>query len=199
MNIGIDIDDTISETFETLLPYAQKYTIEELGKEANVDLNKPFLNHFYIEKMFDWNTEEATVFWIKYYEEIIKNVNIKKFASEIIKELKEKGNNIYLITARWTARGSKVKEITLKWLKDNNVLYDELFFDAEDKAILIENNKIDIFIDDSYQNCKDVSEKTSAKVYMMNTRVNENFKLENVNRVYSWCELNYLINMKGEI
>ena len=29
MNIGIDIDDTISETFETLLPYAQKYTIED--------------------------------------------------------------------------------------------------------------------------------------------------------------------------
>ena len=27
MNIGIDIDDTISETFEILLPYSQKYTI----------------------------------------------------------------------------------------------------------------------------------------------------------------------------
>ena len=28
MNIGIDIDDTISETFETLLPYAQKCKTE---------------------------------------------------------------------------------------------------------------------------------------------------------------------------
>ena len=36
MNIGIDIDDTISETFETLLPYAQKYTIEALKKESKI-------------------------------------------------------------------------------------------------------------------------------------------------------------------
>ena len=48
------------------------------------------------------------------------------------------------------------------------------------------------------KNCKDVSEKTDAKVYMMNSRVNENFKIENVKRVYSWCELEYLISKKGE-
>ena len=196
MNIGIDIDDTISETFETLIPYAQKYTIEELGRKANVDLNQKFLNHFYIEKMFNWNKDEAMNFWIKYYEEIIENVNIKKFASKIIKKLKEEGNNIYLITARWTMRESKVKEITLKWLNDNNVLYDDLFFDAEDKVTLVKNNKIDIFIDDSYQNCNDVSKKTNTKVFMMNTRVNENFNIKNVKRVYSWCEVEHLINQK---
>ena len=38
MNIGIDIDDTISETFETLLPYAQKYTIEDLKRESKINL-----------------------------------------------------------------------------------------------------------------------------------------------------------------
>ena len=32
MIIGIDIDDTISETYAYLFPYAQKYTIEDLGK-----------------------------------------------------------------------------------------------------------------------------------------------------------------------
>ena len=36
MNIGIDIDDTISETFETLLPYSQKYTIEDLKKKIQI-------------------------------------------------------------------------------------------------------------------------------------------------------------------
>ena len=30
MNIGIDIDDTISETYATLLEYAQKYTIQKI-------------------------------------------------------------------------------------------------------------------------------------------------------------------------
>ena len=197
MNIGIDIDDTISETYETLLPYAQKYTIEELGNDRKVDFNKKFLNHYYIEKMFNWNKEEAMNFWIKYYEEIIENVNIKKFSSDIIKKLKKDGNNIFLITARWAMEKNNVENITKQWLEDYDVKFDKIFFSAEDKVKLVENNNIDIFIDDSYQNCKDVSEKTNAKVYMMNSRVNEKFELKNVTRVYSWCELEYLIN-EGE-
>lgn len=198
MNIGIDIDDTISETFETLLPYAQKYTIEELKRLPDVDMNQNFLDHFYIVKMFNWNKEEAMNFWIKYYEEILRQVNIKKFASDVIKKLKNNGNKIFLITARWSMRGSNIEETTIKWLENNNIEYDALFLNAENKVNLIKDTKIDIFIDDSYQNCKDVSEKTDAKVYMMNSRVNENFKIENVKRVYSWCELEHLISKKGE-
>ena len=198
MNIGIDIDDTISETFETLIPYAQKYTIEELGRDANVDLNQKFLNHNYLEKIFNWNKEESINFWIKYYEEILKQLNIKKFASNVIKKFKENDNKIYLITARWAREDNNVEIITKKWLKEKNIVYDKLFLSAEDKVTLVENNKIDVFIDDSYQNCKDVSERTNAKVYIMNSRVNENFKIPNVKRVYSWCELDYLINMEGE-
>ena len=198
MNIGIDIDDTISETFETLLPYAQKYTIEELKRLPNIDMNQNFLDHFYIVKMFNWNKEEAMNFWIKYYEEILKQVNIKKFASDVIKKLKDNGNKIFLITARWAREDNNVEEITKKWLKDNNIVYDKLILGADNKVNLVKDNKIGIFIDDSYQNCKDVSENTDAKVYMMNTRVNEKFKIENVKRVYSWCELEHLINKKGE-
>ena len=43
MNIGIDIDDTISETFETLLPYAQKYTIEDLKRKSEININQDSL------------------------------------------------------------------------------------------------------------------------------------------------------------
>ena len=193
MNIGIDIDDTISETFETLLPYAQRYTIEELGRKEKIDFNKDYLNHYYVEKMFNWKEEEAMNFWKKYYEEIIEKVNSKAFASEVIGKLKEKGNNIYLITARWSNKDNKVEKITKKWLKEKNIVYDKMFLSAEDKVKLVEENKIDIFIDDSYQNCKDVSEKTNAKVYIMSSRVNEKFKIEGVKRVYSWYEIEDLI------
>ena len=32
MRIGIDIDDTISNTYDILFNYAQKYTIEDIKK-----------------------------------------------------------------------------------------------------------------------------------------------------------------------
>ena len=153
MNIGIDIDDTISETFETLLPYSQKYTIEDLKKESKIDFRADLSNHFYIVYMNNWTENEAINFWKKYYAEILKKVNIKTFAADVINKLREQGHKIYLITARWDMPGDNVKEITRKWLEEKEVKYDELIINASDKAKLVEENKIDIFIDDSFNNC----------------------------------------------
>ena len=175
MNIGIDIDDTISETYATLLEYAQKYTIEELKRS-------PIIKSF--------NTENETArFWKKYYEEIIKKVNIKTFAANIIKELKESGDKIFLITARWNLKDNNIEQITKDWLKENNVKYDKLIINAKEKLKFVKENNIEIFIDDSCRNCKDIEYNSNAKVFIMDTRVNQNLEDEKITRVYSWPHL----------
>ena len=194
MNIGIDIDDTISETFEILLPYSQKYTIEDLNKESKIYIKDEYANHFYIVYMNGWNEKEATDFWSKYYGEILKKVNIKKFASEVINKLKQEGHKIYLITARWDMPNDDILGITKQWLIENNVEYDELIINASDKLQLIKEKNIDIFIDDSFNNCKNIAVNSNAKVYMMTSRVNGSFEDENIKRVYSWPEIYDLIN-----
>ena len=194
MNIGIDIDDTISETFEALLPYSQKYTIEDLKRESNIDINKDYLNHLYIESASGWNDLETKNFWEKYYGDILKEVNIKKFASEVINKLKKNGNKIYLITARWDIPNISTKQITENWLIKNNVMYDKLFMNASDKLQLVKENNIDLFIDDSYKNCKEVSENTNTKVYMMTSMVNKDLEDKTIKRVFSWPEIDNLIN-----
>lgn len=196
MNIGIDIDDTISETFEALLPYAQKYTIEDLKRKSKININQDFLDHFYIVHMNGWNEKEASEFWNKYYGEILREVNIKKFASEVINKLKQEGHKIYLITARWEMPNDNIQEITKQWLKENNVEYDELIINASDKLQLVKEKKIDIFIDDSFNNCKNIAENTSTKVYIMNSKVNENLNHEKLSRVYSWPEVYSLIECR---
>lgn len=197
MNIGIDIDDTISETFETLLPYAQKYTIEDLKRKSEINMNQNFLDHFYIVYMNEWDEEEAKGFWDKYYGEILRKVNIKQFASESINKLKQEGHKIYLITARWDIPNDNIQEITKQWLIENNVEYDELIINASDKLQLIEEKNIDVFIDDSFKNCKNIAENSNTKVYMMTSRVNGSFNHEKITRVYSWPEIYDLINKEG--
>ena len=199
MNIGIDIDDTISETFETLLPYSQKYTIEDLKRKSVINLSGDFLNHFYIVYVNGWNEQEAITFWEKYYAEILRKLNIKKFAAESINKLKQQGHKIYIITARWDMRADNVRGITEQWLKDNNVEYDELITNASDKIKIAKEKAIDIFIDDSFNNCKSIADGTDAKVYLMNTKINEKLNAENIKRVYSWPEIYNLINQKEEI
>ena len=194
MNIGIDIDDTISETFEALLPYSQKYTIEDLKRKSNININGNYTNHLYIENANGWNDTETKNFWKKYYGDILKEVNIKKFASEVINKLKKNGNKIYLITARWDIPNISTKQITENWLIKNNIMYDKLFMNASDKLQLVKENNIDLFIDDSYKNCKKVSENANTKVYMMTSMVNKDLDDKTIKRVFSWPEIDNLIN-----
>jgi len=196
VNIGIDIDDTISDTFETLLPYSQKYTIEDLKRKSKINFSGDLGNHLYIVNMNGWKDQEAIEFWEKYYAEILNELNIKKFASEVINKLKQDGHKIYLITARWEMRADNVKEITLKWLKDNNVQYDEIFLNASDKLKIAKEKNIDIFVDDSFKNCKSIADNTNIKVYMINSRANEDFEDKKIQRVFSWPEIYNLINKK---
>ena len=198
MNIGIDIDDTISETYETLLPYSQKYTIEDLKRKSNISLSGDLSNHLYLVYLNGWNEQEAVDFWEKYYAEILRKVNIKKFAAEIIRRLREEGHKVYLITARWDMRADNVKEITEKWLEENKVEYDELITNASDKLKIVQEKNIDIFVDDSFSNCKSIADATNVKVYLMNTRVNESLNDDSIERVYSWPEVYSLITQKEE-
>ena len=145
MNIGIDIDDTISETFETLLPYSQKYTTQDLKRESKIDLNGNLSDHFYIVYINGWNEKEAIAFWEKYYSEILKKVNIKKFAAETINKLKQEGHKIYLITARWDMEKESVEEITKKIQKGDKLGEVSIYYNddlLEEKEIYLNKESL---------------------------------------------------------
>ena len=72
MIIGFDIDDTITDTFGIMFGCAQKYTIEELKRDAKVDFSKDYSNHNYIKRMHNWSEKETDDFFSKYYKTIIK-------------------------------------------------------------------------------------------------------------------------------
>ena len=166
MNIGIDIDDTISNTHDTLFSYAQKYTAKELKRKLNNPEEIVKRGNGYTARFHQWNIEEENKFWDKYYETILKEVTVKKFAREVIRDLKNHGHKIYLITARFARPTFDIKQVTEMWLKDNQIEFDEIIYEAQDKVKAVKNNNIDIFIDDAVPNCEKVSEagiKTNFK------------------------------------
>ena len=184
MKIGIDIDDTISETYETLFPYAQKYTIEDLGKSGKNEVNQECLTHFYIEAMHKWNEKEDNEFWNKYYKKLITEVNIKTFAKETLEKLHENNKSI-LITARGENENGTIEKLTKDWLKQKEVPYDELILNATDKVKFAKEHNLDLFIDDSFANCKNISE-LGIKTFLMDSRMNKTYHDDKVKRVFSW-------------
>ena len=197
MNIGIDIDDTISNTYEYLFPYAQKYTIEELNKEIK-DVNRNAITHMYISTFHNWTKEQQKEFFIKYYEKIIKQVKPKLYAVDIINKLKEEGHKIYLITARFQMDNFDVESASKNWLKDNNIQYDEFIMNAQDKVIVAKQNNIDIFIDDAIKNCENMAE-AGIKTFIMDSIINLNYQNDKLTRIYSWPHLYQEISNLKEV
>ncbi len=192
MIIGIDIDDTIADTYEVMMSYAAEYTANALKKEPILNQKTNCDNHFYMRDLNDWEEGEDYKFLEEYYEKIIKETKPKTLALKYLTKLHEEGNKIVLITARWEANNFNVREVTENWIKENDVPCDKLIINAENKLIAAKSEDVDVFIDDSYKNCNMVQE-AGIKTYIMDTRVNRGLENESIKRVYSWPHFYYCL------
>lgn len=186
MKYGFDLDDTLADTASVINKYAIKFDKEYLNGNGDLqDINNS-KSYYYFAEGLNWNKENIAKFFEIYYLDILKEVQIKPFVKETINKLKKEKNEVYIITARRKREGEIVEKITNEWLKDNGILYDELFINIKEKSKIVNQLKIDIFIDDSYENCIDVKTNTDAKVYMLSTKYNTGIldkQLERINNI----------------
>jgi len=187
MRIGIDIDDTIADSYEVAFAYAQRYTINELGRSGEIQ-NVVSKHHDYVNKMHNWSKDEEKNFWNKYYREMLPQFKPLTLVAETIQKLKKEGNEIIIVSARWPEEDFNVELATLEWLKSHHIVYDEIVLDASDKAKIAFDKKLDIFIDDSFKNCIELA-NAGVKTYIMETRTNKSLNAENITRVYSWPDI----------
>lgn len=189
MKYGFDLDDTLADTASVINKYAIKFDKEYLngnGKLKDINDSK---SYYYFAEGLNWNKENIARFFEIYYLEILKEIQIKPFVKETINKLKKDENEIYIITARRKREDEIVEKITKDWLKNNGILYDGLFINIKEKSKIVNQLKIDIFIDDSYENCIDVKRNTNAKVYMLSTKYNIGILDKQVERINNIDEL----------
>ena len=193
MNIGIDLDDTIAETADSFLKYAKKFNKD---RKINYKIKQ---KEWDFDKAFGWNEQHIQDFIQEYLEELFIELEPKKDAVEIIKKLKEEGNQIIIITARSVDHVKNVKKKNERWLKKHNINFDKLETDAKNKAIKCEENSIDIFIDDGVYHCESVYNELKIPVLLMDSIYNKGYKNKAIKRVYNWQEIDEEINrIKGE-
>ena len=189
MKIGIDIDDTAFITVNSMIKYADKYDIEELGRKG---INGDFgliKNRYYLKALYCWNDEQKFNFFDMYYKNVLEECILMPNADKVCKKLKEEGDSLYFITARLTnVKNCNTEEITKKTLLDNNIVYDELIVNANDKLEISKEKGIDLFIEDSYETCVEL-EKIGIKSILMTTKMNQNIDSENIKRVYNWAQI----------
>ncbi len=158
MIIGIDIDDTLTDIRDELKKAAIDYA-KKLGKNiTNQDKyveNKNNGNNY--QEIYGFTYEELKYFLKVIQEEITKNAQPREGVINAIKKLRQKGNKIYIITARDKEFHDDPYMLSKNWLDKNNIEYDKIIVNARDKAKICKEEKVDIFIDDQLANCIKVS------------------------------------------
>lgn len=189
MKIGIDIDDTITNSSDVFIEYAKKYNEEN---NIHYDIDNTTLD---TKKSFGWNNQNQIEFAEKYLKKILQTVSSKSDSVEIINKLKKEGHEIYFITARKDKEiNGNIFELTENWLKQNNYEYDLLITESKDKLGACIENSIDVFIDDSYSNCKLINDLMKIHVLLFTTRYNSNVKDDSLIRVKDWVEIYDYLN-----
>jgi len=182
MNIGIDIDDTIVNTYERLLQLiCMKY---DINFNELISKKLPYKEIYNILPNFD--TIRKDLFPI-----MAKCVHLKENVKEVLTKLKCDGHKIIFITARDFDDYSNPYDITINYLERNDIPYDKLFINVKNKGEKCIEEEIDLFIDDNMGNCRDVMD-VGVKTYQFDAIFTSN--VEGATRVYSWNEIYDLIN-----
>ena len=185
MKYAFDLDDTLSDTAPVINEYAKKFDKEFLKGKGKMRKIGNATDYYYFAEALNWNKDNIRDFFKQYYIEIIEKVKVNPFVSETINKLKSENNEIYIITARRKREENVIENITKKWLNKNNIYYDGLYINAKEKVSLVNELNIDFFIDDSYENCKEVLENTKAKVFMVKTEFNKQIKDNKIRNIKS--------------
>ncbi|MDO5561917.1 MAG: hypothetical protein Q4G02_04085 [bacterium] len=182
MIIGIDIDDTICNTTEVAIAMAIRYVGEKnLKLPSKIDGSS-----FLIKDIFHWSDEVSDDFWLKYHDQILSLVTAKPLVQEVLLRLHRAGQQIKFITARHN--NSEIynsKTITESWLKTQNIYYDELICECQEKGEACLKQKVDVFIDDLPANCL-MAAQAGIKTCVFDSVWNQNLADPRITRIYSW-------------
>lgn len=176
MRIGLDIDDTLTDTKKVFKKYAKKYK------------KKHHLQTYSDRKML--SEEDFHKFIKEYGKELYYHAKIKKNASKMIQKWMKEGHEIYFITARNKKDCEKVEIYTKGFLACHHVPFDNIIFNSTNKYLDSKDLKLDIFVDDREKVLDDFP-KTKITLIRMIPSKNIYSKYQ---KVTNWKEIDDIIN-----
>lgn len=184
MKIGIDLDGVIFDSEKEFRVYSELYDMIDL--KQNSKINNQELK---FQDRFNWNQEEIERFLKKYHKQIILEANFIPGVKRILKLLKEEGHSLIIITARGSINKEMIS-ITENILKQNEMdIFDKYYWATENKDEVCMKEKIDLMIDDSYQNCESIANMKIKTVYLKDAPSYDLKENEYIKTLYNWGEI----------
>lgn len=189
MKIGIDLDGVVFDSEKDFRIYSELYDLLELKQNSKINEKE-----IKFQNRFNWSEEQAKDFSKRFCNFIIKTSNYMPGAKKILKMLKEDGHELIVVTAR----GIYIKDLinlTQERLKQDKMdIFDKYFFGYEDKASVCKKENIDVMIDDSNINCKNLAENKIKTIYLKDAPSYDMEENEYLKVLYNWGEIYRYLN-----
>ena len=193
MKIAIDIDGTLNNN----IPYINK-KIKKFAKREGLKLIYNSKAYDFCEK-YGYSKNDDNKFWEEEIWNYASEIDEKKGASKFVKKLKEEGNEIVIVTARYLADrgdaiGQRMRDAVEKWLKDKNIIYDDIFYVGKNNSKLqtFLEQKCDILIDDKVQHLQEISQTNFAICMIEDYNKYEDYN-SNVYKCKNWKQVYHVI------
>ena len=173
MIIGIDIDETSTNTHDEALKYVKKYA-------PNLEFN---------DYCDDIKNKDVKAFLEKHAYNIQSNLTLKPYVKEAFSMFKEHGFKIVIITARGYDLNYEYERASIDMLKKYDLPYDEIYYKQNKKGKIAKELNVSYFIDDKESVLDEVKE------HGINTIWYTNEKKESKHLIFSnWLDIaNYII------
>ena len=180
MIIGIDIDDTLTNTKEMQSTYWKEYHHNNPNPDYTDEIPQN-INTFgfkYIEDYWD------------IYREKLFYPTFKDNASLIVNKLKDDGYTLCVITSRPDYKYKDLHKRLEEWFKDNNIPITTIYTNIKNKGHYCKKKKIDILIDN------DIAQIEEANKYNIKTILFDDLEGYCGVKTNNWLDL-YEIIKKG--
>ena len=188
MRIGIDIDDTTTNSTKTIRKYIEKDGNNYCDDNYMIDNMDIILRGFFeneaVENFFKDNAVKMAT-----------EMEVKKDAPGIIDRLHKEGHEIFFVTARSDNSYGDAQKFCEDYLKKHNVYFDKVITGQLYKIEAYEDNNLDLLIDDGVDTCDELN-KLGYKALLFTSELNQD-KSTISPRVNNWNEAyEYIQNLQ---
>jgi uncharacterized HAD superfamily protein len=185
MMIGLDIDGVLADFITPFLQMLERRTGSGSIDPASVT-DPNFMQHPFLTKEIVFECLEAASYNPDFWRTLAPLPTPAQWhALDRISGEHE----VAFITHRWVRDTYDIHQITCDWLRRHGITDPVVYFTQENKSVLVQKLKIEIFVDDRHENCADVATETSALVFMPHRPYNQTFEHPRVRRIRELDEL----------
>lgn len=184
MKIGVDLDGVIFDAEKLYRVCTELYEVLDLKKNTLIDNSC-----FRFEERYAWSDEETKHFIEKYHTYIVENSNFMPGAKEVLKLLKDEGNELIIITARGYDNNKYIKITEEIFRKNNFEIFNKYCWGSLDKVKVGKDEKIDLMIDDYDKNCKEFAKSKIKTIYLKDAPSISLEDTEYIKTLYNWGEI----------